>query len=198
MLRRQTLLGGLLAATLLATLASPAVAARLSISTREWVATWREVRLTGGFGSTTCSLTLEGELHSKTIAKTRSSLIGYIIGAATGGCGAFPATVLRETLPWHIQYESFTGTLPNITTAVMKIIGFAFRIRESFGIECLFRSTEARPLVDALRREASGAVRGTTLSGTLASEACGLEFSFAGDTTSFTVPPPPAIRLTLI
>jgi hypothetical protein len=198
MLRRQTLIGGLLAAALLATIAFPAGAGRLSISTREWIATWREMRVTGGFGSTTCTLTLEGELHTKTIEKTRSSLLGYVIGASTRGCGAFPATVLRETLPWHIQYESFTGTLPNITAAAMKIIGFSFRIRESFGIQCLFRSTEARPLLDTLRREASGTIRTTTLSGTFASEGCaGLELEFSGDSTSFTIPVP-AIRLTLI
>jgi hypothetical protein len=198
MLGNKALLGGAVAALLLSAIASPSSANRLSLSTREWQATWREMGVTGGFGRTTCTLTLEGELHSRTFSKTRSALIGYIGGANTGGCGAFPATVLREALPWHLQYEAFSGTLPNITAVTLKIIGFEFKIRESFGIECLFRSTEARPLLDRLNREAAGGVRSTTLSGTLRSEACGLEFAFEGTTTSFTVPPPPPITLRLI
>jgi len=197
--RKQTLLGGLAAAIMLAVAAAPSAANRLSINSREWTATWREMRLSGGFGSTTCTLTLEGAFHNRTFAKTRSSLIGYVTAASTTGCGAFAATVLREALPWHVQYESFTGTLPNIATMVMKIIGFEFKIREGLGIECLFRSTEARPLLDTLNREASSVVRTTTLSGTLRSETCGLEDTFSGSSTSFTIPPPPtAISLSLI
>ena len=199
MLCKKALLGGAVAALLLSAIASTASANRLSLSTREWQATWSAMSFTGAFGSTTCTLTLEGEMHTKTFGKTRSALVGYIAGATTSGCGAFPATVLRENLPWHIQYETFAGTLPRITSVALKIIGFQFKIRESFGVECLFTSTEARPLTDTLNREASGAVRSTTLSGTLTSEGCaGLEARFGGSTASFTVPPPPAITLGLI
>jgi len=197
MLRKQALLGGLAAAVMLAVAAAPSAANRLSISSREWIATWREMRFSGGFGTVTCTLTLEGAFHSRTFVKTRSSLIGTVTRASTGGCGTFSATVLTAGLPWHMQYESFTGTLPAIGTMVTRIIGFEFKIREGLGLECLYRSTEARPLLATLNREVGGVVGSVTLSGSLSS-ACG-EATFSGTSGGFAVPPPPtAITLSLI
>jgi hypothetical protein len=63
---------------------------------------------------------LEGTFHSNTIAKVANSLIGYITRATfnTPGCvqeeGSTRALVLQETLPWHIRYSGFIGTLPNV------------------------------------------------------------------------------------
>jgi len=201
MLTKKALAGGGAAAIMLLSLAiSTASANRLSMNTSQWVATWREMTIEGSFGRINCPLTLEGELHSRTFAKTRSSLIGYVNEARSGTCSGFTGTVLRERLPWHVQYDSFTGTLPTIASVSLRIIGFEFKIRETFGVECLFRSTEARPLSAALTREAGSVVRSVTLSGRFAAEACaGLEATFGGTSTSFTIPPPPsAIRLTLI
>ncbi len=199
---------GALAVTMLWIVAAAASANRLAfrneLSTNLWRATWSEMTFSGGFGAGRCALTLEGAFHSLTIVKTRSSLVGTVTAATVSGC-TFSGTLLREGLPWHVQYEAFTGTLPNIGSVALKIIGFEFRIREpAFGITCLFRSTEATPLTDTLSREASGVIRSTTLSGTLASgaECAGLRVTFGG-TSSFGTPPPPpspptTITLTLV
>jgi hypothetical protein len=75
-----------------------------------------------------CRLTLEGSLHARTMAKVAGSLIGYITRVRTGQC-TVGTTLLTETLPWHVRYESFSGTLPNITLLVVR---FRYAFRWSF------------------------------------------------------------------
>ena len=75
-----------------------------------------------------------------------------------GACASGSATLLTETLPWHVQYASFAGTLPNITAVRYNIIGFARRIREIIGLTCLFRSTTAEPMAWTDNRDASGVI----------------------------------------
>src|SRR5438270_3751470 len=104
------------ATVLLGALVGTASAARLSNSSTTFRATWTSAEFSGGFGTPRCSLTLEGSLHSATIVKTRGSLVGYITRASVGPCVNGSATVLTATLPWHVQYDSFTGTLPSIAT----------------------------------------------------------------------------------
>jgi len=75
-----------------------------------------------------CLMTLEGSFHSRTIGKAPGNLIGYITRAIAGPCGGegqmwvhngtervlggeAPAT----SLPWHMKYLGFTGTLPAIS-----------------------------------------------------------------------------------
>jgi hypothetical protein len=76
-----------------------------------------------------CLLTLEGSFHGRTIGKAPGNLIGYItraiVGHPCGGEGEMwvhngtervlggeaPAT----SLPWHMRYLGFTGTLPAIS-----------------------------------------------------------------------------------
>jgi len=190
--------------TLAGAAAGNRLAFRNELTTNAWRAVWREMEYRGGSLAIRCALTLEGTFHSLTITKTRGALIGYVTGASVSACSSGGATVLTAGLPWHVQYETFTGTLPTISSVRFRIIGFEFRISEPFGITCLFRSTEARPLLMTLNREASGVLRSGTLGGTIASgEECGLEFTFGGTSTSFGTPPPPpspstAITLTLI
>jgi hypothetical protein len=153
------------------------------------------MEFSGGFGAQRCTLTLEGSFHSNTITKTRSSLIGYVTEGRTTRCGSFGATVLRERLPWHLQYESFSGVLPNITSAAFKILGFQFKIREpTFGIECLYRERapegEGGPLFMTLTREGGGIVTSASLSGELWSDDCGRSGLFGGTSSTFGTPPP--------
>jgi hypothetical protein len=171
---------------------------RTSTGTKAWRATWSAMSFAGGFGTTSCTLTLEGSFHSSTFAKTRSSLVGFVTEARTGGCTTFNATLLRENLPWHVQYEAFSGILPNINTAALKIIGFEFRIAErAFGVACLFRSTEAAPLRETLTREAGGVITSATLGGSITTD-CGIASTFGGSSTSFGTPPPPPPPATTI
>jgi len=72
--------------------------------------------------SVSCTITLEGSFHYRTIRKVEAALVGYITRAIvdTPNCRSGPNTGIRavaltETLPWHITYVDFSGTLPNVT-----------------------------------------------------------------------------------
>jgi hypothetical protein len=129
------------ATVLLGALVSTASANRLRNSATTTRATFASAEFSGGFGTTRCSLTLEGSLHSATITKTPEALIGYITRASVGPCPSGSATVNTSSLPWHVRYESFTGTLPNITTFKTKVFGAEWSIRETFGITCTVSRT---------------------------------------------------------
>lgn len=116
------------------------------VSSQTVRANFTSIEFNGLAGNATCSLTLEGSFHARTIAKTSSALIGYINRARLGACSSGAATVLSATLPWHTRYASFTGTLPNITRLATTVIGAAWAIREFGGITCLLRSTSSNPM----------------------------------------------------
>jgi len=155
------------ATVLLGALVSSASAARLSSSSQTFRATWTSAEFIGGFTAARCNLTLEGSLHNATIAKTVGSLIGYITRASVGPCPAGSATVLTATLPWHVQYKAFTGTLPSITGIVTNVIGAAWRIREGgLSINCLTTSRATEPATGTYNIAAGGSVTSVTLGGT--------------------------------
>ncbi|MGN6187265.1 MAG: hypothetical protein ACTHOE_00055 [Conexibacter sp.] len=98
---------------------------------------------------------MEGTFHSRSFAKTRGLLIGYITRArvahetcargdffALNGEEVLEGNVVPQTLPWNVRYESFTGTLPNIGSITVSIESLAFLVREPFGVKCLY---QARP-----------------------------------------------------
>lgn len=122
-----------------------ASANRLSISNKNFRATWSALRLNPG--EIICKVTLEGSFHSATLAKVVNSLIGHVSRAAiTNACTNGEASVLQEQLPWHIQYGGFEGTLPNITGVRYNLIGAAIRVRLNlFGINCVIKSSQATP-----------------------------------------------------
>jgi len=178
------------ATALFAALASTASAGRLSQSSQTLRATFREVRFRLPFGTTNCAVTLEGTLHSGSIRKVAGTLMGYITRAAvTTTCLSGSATILSETLPWHVQYESFTGTLPNILTIRTRVIGSSFRVREPNGITCLARSTTTEPALGTYEREAGGALSGVVIGGRIrvGSECLGATGEFTSDRGTVTV-----------
>jgi hypothetical protein len=142
----------LAAAALLAAATSTATANRLEISNQGIRVVWSNVVLgaLGGGGNTlTCRVTLEGTFHSRTIVKVSGALIGYITRArvqeaACRGSENIPnakATVLQETLPWHIDYLGFVGSLPN-PSPQYALLNTAFRIFElPLGATCLYSGT---------------------------------------------------------
>lgn len=135
------LLAALSAAVLLGALSTSASARSLSISSQTFRGTWREVRLEAAFGNTVCQMTLEGSFHARTIAKVSGALIGYVTSGRLGPCASGTATILTATLPWHIAYESFSGTLPSIGSFSARVINMGLALREPFGIVCLYRTT---------------------------------------------------------
>jgi hypothetical protein len=174
----------------LGALASAANARNLSISDQTVRATFRELEFSGGAGTTRCAVTMEGSFHARTVEKTLERLVGYLTRVTLGACATGTATVLAETLPWHVQYNGFTGTLPAITTVRAKIVGMAFRIREpGFGVACLARTTAAEPSHIAFNREAGGVYTSGVTGGTIrtGAECFNIAGTFAGTTTSLTV-----------
>jgi len=147
--RSKLMVVGLSTAVALAAAVGSSSANRLSISHGNlWRAVFRPLRWnSGGLTVFACALTLEGSFHSATIRKIERLLIGHITHASVGPCETGTATVLTETLPWHVQYLGFRGRLPIIEGGVRLIlVGLSLQIRDAiFGSLCLTRTTEEAP-----------------------------------------------------
>ena len=146
----RTALTALLATAALGLIVTTATAGRLSFSNQNFRAVWTslEFETSSRNGKMLCPITIEGSFHNRSIAKRLGDLVGYITRATvTNPCNGGSATVLTETLPWHIIYNGFEGTLPNISGTRFNLIGVSFRIfvGES-GLECLAASTSERPM----------------------------------------------------
>jgi hypothetical protein len=118
-----------------------------------------------------CAVTLEGSFHNRVITKTNGSLIGYITRVATGpiaNCTKNNVTAIRylpEGLPWHVLYDSFSGTLPAITNVRLQFVGLQVLIT-AFGSSCLYRSLGEAPAFFNMRREAGSTVTSLVAEGT--------------------------------
>ena len=157
--RSKLLLAALASALLLAALVSSASANTLSQTETAFRVTYSPLSFVPSFGSTVrCPVTLEGTFHSRTIAKTAGALIGYVNRVVVGVCESGRARANTETLPWHIQYVSFSGTLPAITSISQNLIRPSFEIEgRIFGIEVTCKYTTPRQL-GINTRETRGAV----------------------------------------
>ena len=158
-------LTGLLATIAMTFAVSSASASRLSISNRNIRVVWTSLDLISGTSTLIqCPVTLEGSFHSATLRKTQGALIGFISRASvrsascTGGGGA---TILTETLPWHITYDSFTGSLPRPTSVVLLLAETPFNV-SLFGVNCLFGEDGTTRARGATNIEPNGLVTGLT------------------------------------
>lgn len=122
---RPQLSAGALAAALVLACAVGASGARLSISNTAIRQVWRPLTFATGPGETgvtvRCNVTLEGSFHYRTTVKQSRALIGYITRAEVrhpcSGGEAWAVNGIERTpngLPWHITYEGFESSLPNI------------------------------------------------------------------------------------
>ncbi|MBS1869464.1 MAG: hypothetical protein JSS99_07345 [Actinobacteria bacterium] len=126
---KHSLLGILVATALFAVLASTASAREFEVSETRARVVYRPLifQSTEGADRISCTVTLEGTFHYRTIAKVERSLFGYVTRAAvdTANCASSPvgiqARVLTETLPWHLQYKDFAGTLPEVRPRITLI-----------------------------------------------------------------------------
>jgi uncharacterized membrane protein len=172
------------ATVFLGALVSTASAVRLSSSSQTFRAGYARVDFIGGFGTTECPLTLEGSFHRRTIAKEGRILIGFLTRAILGTCTEGAGTILTATLPWHIRYASFSGTLPNITAINTDVAGLSFQITEPvFGVTCLASNGT---ITMTYNRVAAGALTTAVLSGRSPTN-CGLDGTISGTSNSFTV-----------
>lgn len=162
--RSRSLLAAFISALLLATAVGAASANRLGLGEAGFRIVWSPMSSVPSFGSTVrCPVTLVGSFHSRTINKTTGSLIGYVNTVTVGTCEAGTARANIETLPWHLQYSGFAGTLPSIESITHVLIRSSFEIQgEIFGLRVKCRYTPAsQPAITI--RESRGAVTGQRL-----------------------------------
>lgn len=138
-----------LAAAALSAAVSGASANRLSVSSQNFRMVWRSLvfKNTINAGVVLCPITLEGSFHSATISKTVGALIGYVKRASVRGeeppCIGGTMSVLAASLPWHITYFAFTGTLPTIRTMHILLPSLQIQVHIRESLTCL-ASAEAR------------------------------------------------------
>jgi hypothetical protein len=153
----KALLAAASAAVLLSLAVGTASARRIEFSETHWMAVWSEIEpwVIEEVGELSppisCPVTLSGSIHSRTISKVSGQLIGYVTRAMFGTCRGGRAIVLPATLPWHIRYLSFSGTLPNIEFIRVAIVGLGIQSEEAGGRTCLYLTTEARPATATFR-----------------------------------------------
>jgi hypothetical protein len=170
-MRNRTMTAALaLAAALLLTLSVASSASRLSYSSKEFRIVWASLSFSAEEGgvSITCPVTLEGSFLERTSTKVRDALAARITRSTVGTCIEGRATILAETEPWEVTYQSFTGTLPNITGVRYALINAAFRVEPGLGIVCLARTSREAPGAGEARREAGGRITSLTTDSSLA------------------------------
>lgn len=127
---------------------------RFTFNRFEFLMAWNNNRL-----GAICPVTMEGSFHSRTIAKVVRMLIGYVtrVALSEAACRGFSgpeenpwpvrAEFLAESLPWHMQYNGFTGLLPRISSIRANLIGPAIRVSETaIGWSCLYRASAEVPM----------------------------------------------------
>jgi hypothetical protein len=161
------LLTSLAATAILAAAVGSATANNLRVSNQQIRVTWTGLGLSNNVtrGTVRCPVTLEGSFHSATIRKVAGALIGYISRAAVGRgqppCTGGNATINQESLPWHLTYGSFGGTLPRITTLTLNLIRASFIVAPNEGNTCRATTTIENPGVGiATRDTTTGAITG--------------------------------------
>jgi hypothetical protein len=124
-----TLVTVLLAAAVTGT----ATARSFSFSNRNFRVVWTSVEFSSPLGgSTLCRVTLEGSFHSATMSKVDKALIGYVTRASVvNSCIGGRVTIHQETLPWHVTYNGFRGTLPTITSIRILLNGATYDVKSN-------------------------------------------------------------------
>jgi hypothetical protein len=199
--RSKLVLAGLTVALAFGALVSASSANRIALSGQQWRATWNAVKFVG-FGTVECHFTLEGSFHSRTISKVLESLVGYVSRATVDEtrCTGGSARALTETLPWHIRYGGFSGTLPIITGVDERLVGGRFLVQVAgiVNAKCLYTSSASSPFKGIVNRNTgTGVASSFTLeepssipftSGT-SSFACGSSGRLGGTTTGLSEGP---------
>lgn len=149
---------------------------RLSVSSSTFRVVYTPIEFAEQSAGISCNITLEGSLHSGTIAKIEGSLSGSItrVSIQHETCrepiGLFAAnawyyngeTILgvatRNGLPWHLTYKGFTGNLPNINQVLVLTHGIRFAVQIA-AKSCLgiYGGSEAN-LIDDLTLGSNGEV----------------------------------------
>ena len=174
----------LMAAFTFALAVGTASANNLSYSAQAFRIIWTSLTFSesGGNFPISCPVTLEGSFHSRTSAKVRDALAGYITRAVVNNpaCTEGQATILTGSLPWHVTYQSFSGNLPAIIGVRYNLIGAAFQIEPGLGVSCLARSSTRFPAAGDAAREAGSNITSLTPDPELAIPVTGTNCPSAG------------------
>jgi hypothetical protein len=153
-------------------------ARELAVSEQSIRVSWASLEFGSSLATIRCRLTLEGSFHSRTIAKVERRLIGAI----TAGIIAHPCTngeawvdngreteplgTAPQKLPFHLTYENFTGTLPNISSIGLLLSRISFVLQAtSFGISARCRYGRIEDNISATAsRTVGGATNGAITS----------------------------------
>lgn len=203
---RKGILAALAAALTMALAVGAARANTLSYSSQAFRIIWVSLTFSesGGNFPITCPVTLEGSFHSRTVAKVRDALVAFITRALVNNpaCSEGNATILSESLPWHVTFQGFSGALPSIISVRHYLIGAAFQIEPGLGIICLARSSARFPAAGDASREAGGNVTSLTPDSSLAIPVTGTNCPsagiFSGSGEVFVQGTTTRVRLTLI
>jgi hypothetical protein len=125
----------------LATVSGTAVALRqIEVSVFVDRAVARSFSFISEGGIVTCPVTLTTEFLF-TISKARGSRMAWTrLTVGEASCTGGRARPLNTLEGWPVNYVSFTGTLPNITSIRVEVVGFAFLVSAFGGFgECLYR-----------------------------------------------------------
>jgi hypothetical protein len=143
---------GLLAAMLLAAALSTASARNLELSAQGLLVSWSRIEWQTSAATIRCPITLDGSFHSRTIPKTVNLLIGAIteVRIKEASCTGGSMSINNATLPWHILYRGFTGSLPAITSVRTAIARYRFGLTV-LGSSCTYgTATDTMTLSDTL------------------------------------------------
>ena len=158
LIRGKLLLAGLAAALALSTATGAASAGKLSVNAQRLRIGWTPITILTSTAFIRCNATLEQSFHSGTIHKTVGALGGFAYLAEWRVCSGGNVRIRFITLPWHVRYLSFTGTLPSITGLRYGLVNLGLEV-ETGGVTCSLTSTAARPAVFIANVGAGGEVR---------------------------------------
>ncbi|MBS1869407.1 MAG: hypothetical protein JSS99_07055 [Actinobacteria bacterium] len=151
----------LLAAITLAAAVAGADATSFAVAERPLYTTMNPIVFEAAGAQVRCPITLSGSFTESTFAKTTGLRVGSITSGTLGECSGGTATLVREALPWSVQYTSFAGTLPNITSTALRLIGATLTITPTGGPTCTARTEAGEPLPSTATRNNIGEI--TTL-----------------------------------
>jgi len=155
-------MAGLTAALLMSVTVGTASAGRLSVSNNRFRVTWSPLNLNPG--EVRCNVTLEGSFHSATVQKTAGALIGNVtraIVAPPAQCRNGEATVVQESLPWHVRYRGFNGNLPRLSGVILGLVVARLRAHvNSLGATCEITGTPEHPSVGIAEVGEEGRITG--------------------------------------
>lgn len=77
------------------------------------------ITFTGGAVSISCDISLTGTLAAS-VAKVAGTSFGSITAGTSTSCGTGVVSSVLTATPWAVQYRSFTGTLPSISTLTQR------------------------------------------------------------------------------